>query len=109
MPGGATVIDLRGFENLVDIGEADQNVYRTFYSLYSRRSGRKLGFKEEPSAIPSSEPYGLKPIDFHESRFSKLVRRAVEDDQISISRGAEMLNISIMEMKERLDDFKSVH
>lgn len=94
---------------LIDLGKADQNVYRNFNRLYKRRSGHSLGFKDEPLAIRSSEPYGLKPIDFHESRFSKLVRRAVEDDQISISRGAEILNVSIMEMKERLDDFGGVH
>ena len=93
---------------LIEIGGADNTIWKKFNFAYRQRFKRKLSFKEEPWAISSSEPYGLKDIDFYESRFSSLVKRAVEEEQISISRGAEILKITIDEMQERLAGWGSV-
>ena len=46
----------------------------------------------------STEPLGLKSIDFQEDRFNRLVREALELDKISLSRAAEILGISLQEM-----------
>ena len=47
---------------LINLGAADNNVWKKFNLAYQRRFNRKLSFKEEPRAIPSAEPYGLKRL-----------------------------------------------
>jgi hypothetical protein len=59
-------------------------------------------------AIDSTEPFGLHRFDFFEDRFSRLTREAVEKDKISISRGAEILGISIEEMQDILRNWEAV-
>jgi len=87
---------------LTEHGIADRSIWMRFNQAYQRRFNRKLSFKEEPMAIDSTEPFGLKPFDFQEDRFSRLVREAVEKDKISLSRGAEMLGIGIEDMQDIL-------
>jgi len=87
---------------LVDLEKVDSSVWRKFNLAYQQRYNRKLGFKEEPEGLSGQEPFGLKPIDFHESRFSRLVLRAVEENKISVSKGAEILKISIGEVQQLL-------
>jgi Zn-dependent peptidase ImmA (M78 family)/DNA-binding XRE family transcriptional regulator len=88
---------------LIEKGLADKSVWIKFNAAYQARYERKLPFKEEPS--PSSpEPFGMERFDFYEDRLSLLVRQAVEAEAISISRGAEILQISVEEVQEQISD-----
>ena len=93
---------------LIEHGIADRSVWMRFNQAYQRRFNRKLLFKEEPMAIDSTEPFGLKRFDFQEDRFSRLARKAVEKDKISFSRGAEMLGIGIEDMQDILRNWETI-
>lgn len=68
-----------------------------------------MSFKEEPDWVSKDgEPYKLVRFVFCESRFSRLVREAVIEDKISLSRGAEMLGIGINEMLELVQSWEAV-
>jgi Zn-dependent peptidase ImmA (M78 family)/DNA-binding XRE family transcriptional regulator len=84
---------------LLEHKAVDRSVWMKFTIAYKNRFNRNLPFKEEPRGL-ASEPFGIAPFDFFEDRFSRLVRRAVEEEKISLSRGAEMLRISVDEMRE---------
>lgn len=68
-----------------------ENAYRSFMIRASQCGWRK----KEPSRIPQ-EPSDL---------FKQLVYRAIVEDEISIQRGAELLNIAYQNIKEELDKF----
>lgn len=46
------------------------------------------------------EPEGMKPHDFQENRLSRLVRKAVEEDIISLSRASEIMQLPLEQMRE---------
>jgi len=88
-------------------------IWRGFQIDYQRRYGKTLHKLDEPEALaadafrasspePSSagEPERLSKADFIEDRLSRLVRRAVEKSLITLSRGAEILGLSLQEMRE---------
>jgi len=84
-------------------------IWPRFRLLYSRKFGRPLGVADEPEpvtadafseALRSGEPETLSPADFKEDRLSALVRRAVEKHAISLSRGAEILRLSMRDMRD---------
>jgi Zn-dependent peptidase ImmA (M78 family)/transcriptional regulator with XRE-family HTH domain len=90
------------------------NIWVRFQSDYQRETGRTLSRGEEPeradpSAFASSapetlrghEPDHLSAGDFREDRLAGLVRSAVEAGEISLGRGAEILGISLLEMRAR--------
>jgi Zn-dependent peptidase ImmA (M78 family)/DNA-binding XRE family transcriptional regulator len=93
---------------LTEYGVADNSIWMRFQQAYQQKFNRRLPFKEEPMAIDSAEPFGLKRFDFQEDRFSRLTREAVEKDKISLSRGAEMLGIDIEEMQDLLQNWEVV-
>ena len=93
---------------LIEHGVADKSVWMRFQQAYQKKFGRRLPFKEEPMALVSAEPAGLKRFDFFEDRFSRLTREAIEKDQISLSRGAEILGITIEEMQDLLQNWEAV-
>ncbi len=78
----------------------DKSIWMKFNTAYTQHFNQKLSFKEEPMGINPAEPFGRKSFDFYEYRFKPLTREAVEKDKISLSRGAEMLLISIEEMQD---------
>lgn len=41
-----------------------------------------------------AEPYGMQPFDYYEDRLGRLIREAVEQDIISVNRGAEIFGIT---------------
>ena len=89
-------------------GIADDTIWFRFQQLYEAKYNKKLIFKEEPFQ-EGSEPFGLKPFDFYADRLSRLVRKAVENEKISISRAAEILDVSSEQMMERIvewEDFR---
>lgn len=86
-------------------GVVDNSIWLRFKNLYEAKYNKKLAFKEEPFA-EGSEPFGLKPFDFYADRLSRLVRRALEEDKISVSRAAEILNLSSQQMMERISEWE---
>ena len=86
---------------------AGKSIWGQFAFAYQQRFDRKLAFREEPYGI-SAEPAGLQKWDFYEDRFSRLVRKALEKDNISLSRGAEILGITIDEMQELLRNWEDI-
>ncbi len=94
---------------LCELKQADRKkIFWQFSSAYKSRFGKELSYKHEPDSQattmaatqPSQEPDRLTEYDFYEDRFDRLVRKALEKDEISVSRAAEMLAISVKEMQE---------
>lgn len=83
---------------LIDCGLADQTIWHKFACDYTARYGKRLAYKTEPQALP--EPA------FIEDRFMKLVRTAIEREEMTIGRGAELLRIGINEMRELVLNWK---
>ncbi len=91
------------------------SVWARFQASFKRRTGKSLSGVDEPAALrPSSfqhsmsevlrsqEPDSLSPSDFIEDRLSMLVRLAIEQEEITISRGAEILRLNLDEMRDRV-------
>ena len=96
---------------LIETGRADpKKIYFQFSNAYESRYGKKLGAKEEPAA-PShlkEEPKHLDPLDIVEDRLNGLVRDALEAGEISVGRAAEILGMSLAEMREFVHSWKVV-
>lgn len=104
---------------LIDLDIMERNkAFAFFKNEYLQRTGRSLKKRDEPSALPpdvfvceysepyrANEPERLTKYDFVESRFHSLVRKAIELDEISLSRGAEILGIPLEEMRELVSDW----
>jgi Zn-dependent peptidase ImmA (M78 family)/transcriptional regulator with XRE-family HTH domain len=97
---------------LAETGKIEINVWQRFQSDYRKRHGRTLMKQDEPQALaadafrasfPESskarEPEDLSGADFVEDRLSRLVRQAVEAGAVSLGRGAEILGLSLPEMR----------
>jgi len=94
---------------LVDMGKAKSpDIYKKFRADYEIRYGKKLHWKEEPKLQIGDEPYQLDPLDLMEDRLGSLVRDALDQEYITTSRAAEILNIGIEEMRERISSWKIV-
>jgi len=87
---------------LIEQKKATSDVWVKFPAAYLRRYNKKLAFKEEPSS-ETSEPDGMSKFAFYENRLSRLVRTAIEQESISISRGAEILNMPIDQLQDQLN------
>lgn len=80
---------------------------------YKRRYRRPLLKLTEPQRVDESvfrapniaeagaEPASLDRHDFQDDRLARLVRRAVEDEMITLARGAEVLGVSLEDMRDR--------
>ena len=93
---------------LIEHRATNDSIWMRFTAAYEKRTGQKLAFKEEPRAIESAEPFGLESYDFYEDRFSRLVRRAIDENAISLGRGAELLRIPLLEMRELVRNWEAV-
>lgn len=100
--------------------DAPQDIWMQFQVAYARRSGHTLKKTDEPGALApadfdasmaveeivaaraADEPKRLSSEDFVEDRLSFLVRTAIDRQQISVSRGAEILGLDLREMRERV-------
>lgn len=88
------------------------SIWGKFQYAYKMRFGKTLGTKDEPEALPrdkfqqspevfrSKEPDSLSPSHFMEDRLSRLVREAIEQEKITLSRGAEIHRIDLEAMRE---------
>ena len=83
---------------------------REFARLYRLKYGHDLKNHYEPNSIldiapAKDEPKKLSSFNFTEERFERLVRQAYEQEKISISRAAEMMNLSTEEIRERVAEW----
>ncbi len=91
------------------------DIWQKFAVQYRRVYG-KLGFKDEPypltpdhfsqsnpEPLRSREPKRLSNVDFVEDRLSGLVRKAIDEEKITLGRGAEILGLSLDAMRERTE------
>lgn len=90
----------------------DKQIWGKFYSQYKRRFGQSLRKTDEPGAMRQSdfrsfasvkgseEPERMRRSAFMDDRLWRLVRQGVDTGEISLSRGAEILGLSIREMRE---------
>jgi Zn-dependent peptidase ImmA (M78 family) len=89
------------------------NIWARFQTDYQRLHGRRLLRDDEPLALErdafqaslpetlvAREPEHLSRVDFPGDRLSLLVRRAVESERISLGRAAEILRLSLQEMRD---------
>lgn len=92
-------------------GWAD-NIWVQFRFDYMQQTGQSLSKTEEPAGITGNEfmtaapevlrgrePDHLSPGDFREDRLAGLVRRALEEGEISLGRAAEILGLSLIEVR----------
>lgn len=71
----------------------DGSIWPRFMSEYRAATGKTLGPKDEPRRLTRSE--------FKSDRRDRLIRRALEEQEISTSRAAEILGLSVEEMRAR--------
>lgn len=96
---------------LIEMNVARRDVWKKFNLAYSQLYGRSLGFKEEPTfseSLRAYEPEELAPSDFLDDRFSRLVRKALDGELISLSRAAEILKVDLSEMRQRAAEWALV-
>jgi hypothetical protein len=91
---------------LIDCGLADPSIIQIFRAEYKRIYNHDLKNHYEPDSYSESEPEGLVKSDFMEDRLHRLVREAFEKDLISMDRAAEILKISVIEMRELNNSWK---
>jgi len=94
---------------LSEILPIGRGIWPLFSEMFRRQYKRILGKRDEPDPIEmesfsedmrAQEPEYLSPVDFRHDRLYRLVRSAVEEERISVSRGAEILGMSIREMRD---------
>jgi Zn-dependent peptidase ImmA (M78 family)/transcriptional regulator with XRE-family HTH domain len=95
-----------------------RDVWIRFQVEYRKRSGHTLGGSDEPQRLSAAEFRGRPPahgadeperllgVDFVKDRLSRLVRRAIEQNAISIGRAGEILRISPDEMRDRATSWR---
>jgi transcriptional regulator with XRE-family HTH domain len=90
-----------------------QLIWRRFSTDFLRRYGRAVSKHDEPDPLTifsyrdatGGEPAAMDRIDFHGDRLPRLVRRAIEEGQITLSRGAEILGLSLEQMRDRANSW----
>ena len=85
---------------LVDESIASRDIWKLFRARYEKRCN--FNFKKRKEPVP------LAAIDCIEDRLSCLVREAYEKELISMSRAAEILDKSIIEMRELANGWMAV-
>ena len=71
-----------------------------FLALYKRQYGESLTLRKEPFPL-------VKP-DFVEDYLMSLVRKALDKAEITVSRAAEILNVSLMDMREIINSWAEI-
>jgi Zn-dependent peptidase ImmA (M78 family)/DNA-binding XRE family transcriptional regulator len=88
------------------------SIWGRFQAQFKARYGRTLSNREEPEGLKAGsfrsvmseprsadEPDRLSPHEFTQDRLSRLVRQAIEEEEITIGRAAEILDCSLAEMR----------
>lgn len=88
------------------------SIWGKFQVAYKHKTGKTLKMTDEPEALHpdkfqqspevlrSQEPDSLSSSHFVEDRLSRLVRKAIEQDEITMSRAAEILKIDLESMRD---------
>ena len=79
----------------------DKKIWENFNIEYQKQYGGNLKNHKEPRP--------LDPLDFLEDRLSALTKEALAKELISVSRAAEILDISIEEMRDRINAWSLVN
>lgn len=83
---------------LTDLGVSDYNsLVIKFSYLYKKKFGKSLAGHVEPN--------GLEEYDFVEDYLRSLIRKALDKNIITVSRAAEIQNISLIEMREIINSW----
>jgi Zn-dependent peptidase ImmA (M78 family)/transcriptional regulator with XRE-family HTH domain len=77
-----------------------QDLYVRFNHLYQNRFGRQLKKTQEPA--------GLEEFDFVEDYLRLLIRKALDNDLITVNRAAEILNVSLKQMRQIINAWADV-
>lgn len=85
---------------LVEHG-VDKKIWESFNLEYQKQYGGNLKNHKEP--------HSLDPLDFLEDRLSALTQEALAKELISVSRAAAILDISIEEMRDRINAWSLVN
>ena len=93
---------------LIYDGEAEKSIFGVFQNQHRRRFGHTLKKEDEPQAMTESdfderradEPDRLSEADCLDDRLLRLVRTGLERSKITLSRGAEILRLSLAEMRQ---------
>ncbi len=95
---------------LYRLSEAEGNsIWGKFQNANKLVTGKTLSIMDEPEALPpdkfsevlrSHEPDSLSSSHFVEDRLSRLVRSAIEKEEITMSRGAEILRVNLEKMRD---------
>ena len=86
---------------LVEQG-VDRKIWESFRNEYHKQYGKSLKDRKE-------EPRPLDPLDFLEDRLSALTQEALGKGLISVGRAAEILGISIEQMRDRINAWSLVN
>ncbi|MFC1762986.1 helix-turn-helix domain-containing protein [Planctomycetota bacterium] len=74
-----------------------KDLYMKFNRLYQNRFGKSLKKTEEPA--------GLEEFDFVEDYLRMLIRKALDKGLITVSRAAEILSVSLDEMRQIINSW----
>jgi len=98
--------------------EQRKNVWIRFNAEYKRNNGgRSLPGTVEPEGLPpdaffrrpaekgADEPERLDRHDFMQDRLARLVRRALEQDAITLGKAAEILELDLDDMRELVNSW----
>ena len=101
---------------LVETDRETSDVWDIFQHQHRERFRRTLRKIEEPEALAKSEfawdwrrsgePESLSEHDFVEDRLSRLARRALEQERVSLGRAAEILGLTRDEMRTQANEWK---
>jgi len=92
---------------LLDLEMVDSSIYQKFNTEYKNMYNISLKNHQEPVAL--REPDSSSNNIIVEERLHSLVREAVEKDIITISKAAEILNISHHEMNTLANSWKEIN
>jgi Zn-dependent peptidase ImmA (M78 family)/DNA-binding XRE family transcriptional regulator len=87
-----------------------QDIWKKFQYNYKARFGVTLCREDEPEAMDANifhafennraaEPYKMEDADFWPERLALLVRMAIEQELITLSRGAAILHLDLVKMR----------
>ena len=99
--------------HLASNSSGSENIWARFQRDFKSQYGKTLLRSDEPEALKkdafrasfpeykmANEPDKLSPKDFVQNRLFSLVRKALEQERMSLGRGAEILEISLQEMRD---------
>lgn len=86
---------------LIEERITDNNIWQTFNMEYKRKYNKDLKGHKEPCP--------LAEIDFSEDYLEGLIRDALSSEKISQSRAAEILGISLLDLREKTKSWQILH